>query len=80
MSNDVTGRTPPGASSGPGVYGPELAKLIEDTEAKAAIVLILGGNRGTGFSVGCRSEMLSPKDIVSILRKTADSIEKGAVS
>lgn len=36
---------------GPGIYDDLCTHVREQTNAKAAIVIIIGGNAGTGFSV-----------------------------
>lgn len=58
-----------------GHYDEECEKLLNETEAAGVIVIVLAGNKGTGFSLSA----IDPQvvlDLPSILRTVADKIEK----
>lgn len=63
---------------GPGKYDAECTKARESTKAVAALLIIISGDRGNGFS--CQFEGMSGltvlADLPGILRETADQIEK----
>lgn len=63
---------------GPGKYDNLCTYVREQAEARAAIVIILEGNQGQGFS--CQA----PLDVVvllpSILRRIADEMETGGTN
>jgi hypothetical protein len=48
-----------------------------EARARAAIVIVVGGNLGDGFSVQCRGEDIT-QALPSILRRVADDIEEAA--
>jgi hypothetical protein len=52
-------------------------KLRESTNARCAMVIVLDGDKGGGFSVQADAESLLLVNIPQILRSTADQIEKG---
>jgi hypothetical protein len=58
---------------GPGKYDDLCTEALEKAHALAAILLIFGGNRGSGFSVQAPLEVLN--ELPSILRSVADQIE-----
>jgi hypothetical protein len=58
---------------GPGKYDDLCTLVIEKAEAHGAIVLVFGGNRGSGFSVQAPVEVLN--ELPNILRTVADQIE-----
>ncbi len=60
--------------SGPGKYDPLCTYVREQTRAKAAIVIIVGGEKGSGFSVQCAPNINLA--LPTLLRATADEIEK----
>lgn len=60
--------------NGPGKYDDLCTAVREAAEAEVAIVIVLGGNRGSGFSA--QAEGLIVVDVPRILRHTADEIER----
>jgi hypothetical protein len=63
---------------GKGIYDAEATALRESTDASIAAVIVLHGNRGSGFSVqtyGADATFAMP----ALLRSMADSIEADAV-
>ena len=64
---------------GGGKYGSEAEGVMASTRADGVLLFVLGGSRGSGFSVVTKVDAMSPSDIVRILRETADSIERGGV-
>jgi hypothetical protein len=59
---------------GPGKYD-DLATLVrEGAEAAAVIVLVLGGNEGSGFSMQAPVEIVAA--IPTLLRRMADDMEQ----
>lgn len=64
--------------TGPGKYDPICTHVREQTEARAAIVIVLDGNKGTGFSVQATYQ-LHPERLANILETVAKEIrESGA--
>lgn len=65
------------AGVGGGAYEPECRATLASSNAKIAIVIVIGGDRGNGFSVaglpGYEREVMKVPDL---LRKVADSIEQ----
>jgi hypothetical protein len=61
---------------GPGKYDDLTTRIREETGADAVVLLVLGGNRGHGFSV----QAIPPTfpAIVEALRKAADQIKRDA--
>lgn len=60
----------------PGKYNDLCTHVRETTLAAGAIVLVVGGNKGTGFSV--QGDLYFLLTIPDILRKVADDIEADA--
>jgi hypothetical protein len=60
---------------GPGKYDDICTEVREKAEANTAIVIIIGGKRGHGFSVQTHSQTLLP-GIPHVLRNIADQIAK----
>jgi D-alanyl-D-alanine carboxypeptidase len=58
---------------GPGKYGNLAASARDQTDAAAAIVMIIDGVDGSGFSIVGH---ISPHILVKILRSMADQIEQ----
>ena len=61
---------------GPGKYDDLCTEIREATEAEGVILIIIGGNKGQGFSA-----QLSPEATVkmpAVLRSIADQIEDDA--
>jgi hypothetical protein len=63
-----------GTDSG-GRYDAEVTQAREATQAALCMLIVIGGNRGTGFSVQCIDEALV-QAIPTLLRNVADRIEK----
>lgn len=59
--------------TGPGKYDELCTKVRQEAEAEAAIVLIFGGNKGSGFSCQLPLELIAK--VPSMLRTMADQIE-----
>jgi hypothetical protein len=58
---------------GPGKYDDLATYVREQAAAKAVIVIVFDGYRGSGFSVQAEAGMLLP--LPSLLRRLADQIE-----
>jgi hypothetical protein len=59
--------------NGPGKYD-DLATLVQtSTQARGVIVIVIGGNRGEGFS--CQATLEVTLAIPAMLRSIADQIE-----
>lgn len=64
----------PPAERGPGKYDAACTRALVETKARVAILIVLGGEHGSGFSVNS----ISPADesqLPKILRELADMIE-----
>lgn len=62
---------------GPGKYDELCTYVREQAEASLVVVIIAGGNKGQGFCVQAINPTLGgPQAIASLLRATADAIEK----
>jgi hypothetical protein len=63
---------------GPGKYDAICTLAREQAEAEAALLLILGGNKGSGFSVQVQvqANMVLLRALPALLRDVADQIEK----
>jgi hypothetical protein len=64
-------------AAGPGKYDTLATHVRVEAQARAAIVIVIGGNLGDGFSVQCRGEDIT-QALPSILRRVADDIEEAA--
>lgn len=60
---------------GPGKYDDLCTKVREEAKATAALVIILGGNKGRGFSVQTEDFLVVAK-LPAILRNVANQIEE----
>lgn len=58
---------------GPGMYDTLCTVVREQAEARAAIVIVLNGNKGSGFSIQAH-ESVTPKKLADILQATVDAI------
>lgn len=63
------------AEFGPGRYDDLCTYVREQSQAAGAIVIVLGGNRGFGFSVQLDARIMGTTDLAKILRYMADDIE-----
>jgi hypothetical protein len=63
---------------GPGKYDAICTQAREQAEAEAALLVILGGNKGSGFSVQVQvhANMVLLRALPALLRDVADQIEK----
>jgi hypothetical protein len=59
---------------GPGKYDELCTKVREETNADTVLVIVLGGVKGSGFSMQTREMKISVL-VPAILRDTADQIE-----
>lgn len=59
---------------GPGLYDDLCVRALLETNASATIVLILGGDKGTGFSINMRDARVA-FELPALLRSMADGIE-----
>ncbi len=59
---------------GPGKYDDICTAVLVSTRAQGAIVMVLGGVRGTGFSLASLDPNLAAK-LPALLREVADQIE-----
>lgn len=61
---------------GPGKYDEQCTRVRLETGAAACIVMVFGGDKGSGFS--CQIEAGGPPvDLPAVLRSLADQIEGG---
>lgn len=62
---------------GPGKYDAECEYLLVDVDAEAALVIVLGGRRGSGFSFSERADVMHKllQLVPDILRQVAAEIE-----
>ena len=60
---------------GPGKYDDECTALLKKTGATITIVIVVDGEKGSGFSVSSTSYFLLA-NIPSILRNVADQIKR----
>lgn len=64
---------------GPGKYDKECTRVRERYRAAGAVVIVIGGTKGEGFSMQLRSD-IEPRTIVTVLRTVADEIERSTQS
>jgi hypothetical protein len=60
--------------NGPGKYDPECSGVLVHTQAECVLLLVVRGDRGSGFAVACTNEALLPF-LPRMLRELADSCE-----
>jgi hypothetical protein len=60
---------------GEGRYDPEVEFVINMTQAEVAVVLVLGGNRGTGFALAARDPG-QLRLVAATFREIADDLEQ----
>jgi hypothetical protein len=60
--------------TGGGQYGPECEALLADLAATGVLICVIGGPRGSGFSVAFRDPLLLGA-LPGALRHIADSID-----
>lgn len=61
---------------GPGKYDTLCTDARVAAEAKVAILIIIGGHLGSGFSVQMDTTIIPPDRLVAVLGNVADGIEK----
>jgi len=72
------------AKPGGGKYAAQLDGLMAELDADVVLLVVVGGNQGSGFSIGINDRGIGPDRALAqtpaILRALADSIEeaKGA--
>ena len=62
------------AMRGPGKYDSELTAACKSADADSGILIILGGDRGSGFSVQATLDVIV--SMPDLLRKLADEVEQ----
>lgn len=62
---------------GPGKYDDLCTMVREQTEAAGTLVIVLGGNRGSGFS--CQADALTTLRLPELLENIAKQIRKDGV-
>ena len=64
-------------TAGPGKYDDICTRVREDADAHAAIVIIIEGNKGSGFSVQCVDGMILnlPKILRAVATEMATDLE-----
>lgn len=60
---------------GGGKYEPEARQVIESSKAQAVLVIVLAGDRGTGFSIVSTDPRIMA-GVPPVLRNVADQIDK----
>jgi hypothetical protein len=61
---------------GPGKYDAECTKALLDTNAACTVLIVLGGNRGNGFSVTSRVPVTDDSlGLARMLREMADQVD-----
>jgi predicted nuclease of predicted toxin-antitoxin system len=55
-------------------------RVLGETDADGVILVVLGGNKGSGFTLSCKAEVTERLHdaLPSMLRQIADTIESGA--
>ena len=61
---------------GPGVYDDEATQARESTHAQAVALIVVRGDRGSGFSCQAQEDVIL--DLPAVLRSLADQIEADA--
>lgn len=60
--------------NGPGKYDPECTQALLSTKAVATVLVVIGGDRGNGFSV-TSTDPEAIKKLSALLRMMADQID-----
>ena len=63
---------------GPGVYDQECTLVREKTEARGVLLIVLGGDRGDGFS--CQADLFTTLALPDILERVAREMRASAES
>ena len=64
-------------ANGPSKYDKECSLVRESAQAKVALVIVVGGDRGDGFAMQAGTEV-PPSVVAQMLRTVADQIEAAA--
>ena len=59
---------------GPGKYDEQCERMILETKADMVLLIVCGGNNGTGFSINAK-ELHFMKEIPRVLRDVANDVE-----
>jgi hypothetical protein len=62
---------------GPGKYGPRAARLLAEVNARAVLVVTIGGDGGHAFDLATTDPVVA-LELPDILRRLADAIEREA--
>lgn len=64
---------------GPGKYDDLCTRVREEAEADGALVIILGGEHGNGFScqADLRSQLMLPNLLENVARQMRESLKEG---
>lgn len=66
---------------GGGKYEKEVEALLRNEDAELAVIIVVGGNRGSGFSLAVVPSAAQQLDIIAnVLHDTADEIKKDFTS
>lgn len=60
---------------GPGKFDAECEELLKEHHAEVVMVVVLGGKRGSGFSLSTTNPQRLP-EVIKVMRSAADQIEK----
>jgi len=63
-------------ADGPGEYDEECAKILMDNEADVVVVVVLGGKRGSSFSLNAIPGVPVHEKLPKLLRELARQIEE----
>lgn len=58
---------------GPGKYDDEVTKVMKSTEAQGVVLIVIGGNKGEGFSMQATLDITLA--LPSILKTIAEQLE-----
>lgn len=71
-------------ADGPGKYDAPCVSALVETKATAAVLIIIGGEHGSGFSVNIDQSRVDAtfvqQKLPSLLRQLADSLEESTTS
>jgi hypothetical protein len=62
-------------SIGTGKYDAEAVRALRATHAHGILLIVIGGQKGSGFSVVMTPEVMLAADLPTILRNIADQID-----
>lgn len=74
LQSRIRTENPMSGKNGPGKYDPEATGILLATQAECVLLLVVRGDRGSGFSVSCSNEAIMPF-LPRMLRELADSCE-----